>query len=132
MCLDSHSGYYSIARSRAEALAGQTEMSQAKVAMTLAEAFKTTPIHRVAGRTGDRTAFVTSRPCHVPHHTMSDVGLIGSDHVPMPGDVSLAQNGVLFPDAWSECRAMSSRCGASPLRRISQPYNFLCIPDVTT
>jgi magnesium chelatase family protein len=67
-------------------------------AMTLAEATETTRIHRVAGLTGDRTALVTIRPCGAPHHTISDVGLIGGGHVPMPGDVSLAHHGVLFLD----------------------------------
>ena len=42
-------------------------------AMTLAEAIETTSIHRVAGLTGDRTAWVTTRPCRAPHHTISDV-----------------------------------------------------------
>jgi magnesium chelatase family protein len=73
-------------------------------AMTLAEAIETTRIHRVAGLTGDRTARVTTRPCHAPHHPISDVGLIGGGHVPMPGEVSLAHNGVLFLDAWPEFR----------------------------
>jgi len=73
-------------------------------AMTLAEAIETTRIHRVAGLTGDRTAWVTTRPCRAPHHTISDAGLIGGGHVPMPGEVSLAHNGVLFLDAWPEFR----------------------------
>jgi magnesium chelatase family protein len=67
-------------------------------AMTLAEAIETTRIHRVAGLTGDRTALVTTRPCRAPHHTSSDAGRIGGGHVPMPGEVSLAHNGVLFLD----------------------------------
>jgi magnesium chelatase family protein len=73
-------------------------------AMTLAEAIESTRIHRVAGLTGDRTALVTTRPCRAPHHTISDVGLIGGGHVPMPGDVSLAHNGVRFLDEWPEFR----------------------------
>jgi magnesium chelatase family protein len=73
-------------------------------AMTLAEAMETTRIHRVAGRTGARTAWVTTRPCRAPHHTLSDAGLIGGGHVPMPGEVSLAHNGVLFLDELPECR----------------------------
>jgi magnesium chelatase family protein len=73
-------------------------------AMTLAEALETTRIHRVAGLTGDRTALVTTRPCRAPHHTISNAGRIGGGHVPMPGDVSLAHNGVLFLDARPECR----------------------------
>jgi hypothetical protein len=70
----------------------------------LAEAIETTRIHSVAGLTGDRTALVTARPCRAPHHTISDVGLIGGGHVPMPGDVSLAHNGVLFLDELPEFR----------------------------
>ena len=73
-------------------------------AMTLAEAIETTRIHRVAGRTGDRTALVTTRPCLAPHQTISDAGLIGGRHVPMPGEVSLAHNGVRFLDEWPEFR----------------------------
>jgi magnesium chelatase family protein len=61
-------------------------------------------IHRVAGRTGDRTALVTTRPFRAPRHSISDAGLIGGGHVPMPGEVSLAHNGVLFLDEWPECR----------------------------
>jgi magnesium chelatase family protein len=66
--------------------------------MTLAEAIDTTRIHRVAGLTGDRTAWVTTRPCRAPHHTISDAGLIVGGHVRMPGKVSLARHGVLFLD----------------------------------
>jgi magnesium chelatase family protein len=70
--------------------------------MTLAEAIDTTRIHRVAGRTGARTAWVTTRPCRAPHPTISDAGLIGGGHVPMPGKVSLAHHGVLFLDELPE------------------------------
>jgi magnesium chelatase family protein len=72
--------------------------------MTLAEGIETTRIHSVAGLTGDRTALVTTRPCRAPHQTISDAGLIGGGHVPMPGDVSLAHNGVLFLDELPEFR----------------------------
>jgi hypothetical protein len=101
---DRRSEGWSIARSRAEVLAGQTDLSGAKTAMTLAEAIETTRIHRVYGRTGDRTALVTTRPFRAPHHTISDAGLIGGGHVPMPGEVSLAHNGVLFLDELPEFR----------------------------
>ena len=73
-------------------------------AMTLAEAIETTRIHSVAGLTGDRTALVTTRPFRAPHHTISDAGLIGGGQVPMPGEVSLAHNGVLFLDELPEFR----------------------------
>jgi magnesium chelatase family protein len=72
--------------------------------MSLAEALDTTRLHRVAGLTGDRTAFVTTRPFRAPHHTISDVGLIGGGQVPMPGEGSLAHNGVLVLDERPECR----------------------------
>jgi magnesium chelatase family protein len=71
-------------------------------AMTLPEAIDTTCIHRVAGLTGERTACVTTRPFRAPHHTISDVGLIGGGQVPMPGEVSLAHHGVLFLDELPE------------------------------
>jgi magnesium chelatase family protein len=70
--------------------------------MTRPEALETTRIHRVAGLTGARTALVTTRPFRAPHHTGSDVGLIGGGQVPMPGEVSLAHHGVLFLDELPE------------------------------
>jgi magnesium chelatase family protein len=73
-------------------------------AMTLAEAIETTRIHHVAGLTGARTALMTTRPYCAPHYTLSDVRLIGGSHMPMPGDVSLVHNGVLFLDELPECR----------------------------
>jgi magnesium chelatase family protein len=84
-------------------------------AMTLAEAIATTRIHRVAGLTSARTAWVTTRPCRAPHHPISDAGLIGGGHVPMPGDVSLAHHGVLFLDERPEFRR---HC----LEVLRQPY----------
>jgi magnesium chelatase family protein len=81
--------------------------------MTLAEAIDTTRIHSVAGLTGRRTAFVTTRPFRAPHHTISDVGLIGGGQIPMPGEVSLAHHGVLFLDELPECR----RHGLAGLRQ---------------
>jgi magnesium chelatase family protein len=73
-------------------------------AMSTAEALETTRIHRVTGRTGARTAVVTTRPCRAPHHTISDVGLIGGGQVPLPGEVSLAHHGMLFLDELPEFR----------------------------
>jgi magnesium chelatase family protein len=72
--------------------------------MTLAEAIETTRIDSVAGLTGDRTAFVTTRPFRAPHHTISDVGLIGGGQVPLPGGVSLAHRWVLVLEAPAACR----------------------------
>jgi predicted ATPase with chaperone activity len=73
-------------------------------AMTLAEAIETKRIHSAAGLTSDRTAWVTTRLCRAPHHAISDAGLIGGGHVPMPGEVSLAHHGVLFLDELPEFR----------------------------
>jgi magnesium chelatase family protein len=66
--------------------------------------YKTTRMHRVAGLTGDHTAFVTTRPFRALHHTISDVGLIGGSRVPRPGDMSRAHNGILFLDELPEFR----------------------------
>jgi magnesium chelatase family protein len=73
-------------------------------AMSLAEALETTRIHRVAGRTGARTALVPMRPCRTPHYTISAVGRIGGGQVPRPGEVSLAHNGVCCLDELPEFR----------------------------
>jgi magnesium chelatase family protein len=73
-------------------------------AIAVAEAIETTRIYSVAGLTGDRTAWVTTRPCRAPQRPISDAGLIGGGHVPMPGDVSLAHNGVLFLNELPEFR----------------------------
>ena len=81
-------------------------------AITLAEAIETTRIHRVAGLTGDRTALVTTRLFRAPHHPISDAGLIGGGHVPMPGEVSLMHHGMLFlDDTAGVCRhVLEGRC----------------------
>jgi magnesium chelatase family protein len=70
--------------------------------MTLAEAIETTRIHRVAALTGHQAACVTTRPCRAPHHTISDVGVIGGGQMPMPGEVSLAHHGLLCLDELPE------------------------------
>ena len=72
--------------------------------MTLVEARETTRIRRIAGLTGRHPAVVTARPCRAPHHTISDVGLIGGGQVPRRGEGPLARHGVLFLDELPECR----------------------------
>jgi Magnesium chelatase, subunit ChlI len=72
--------------------------------MPLRTSNATTCIHRGAGRTGARTAWVTTRPCRAPHHTLSAVGLMGGGQAPMLGAVSLAHHGVRFWDEMPERR----------------------------
>ena len=69
--------------------------------LSLDEALETTKIHSVAGILGGDSILGT-RPFRAPHHTISDAGIIGGGHVPKPGEVSLAHNGVLFLDELPE------------------------------
>ena len=70
--------------------------------MTLDEALETTKIHSVAGMNTSKFGIIHNRPFRSPHHTISDVGLIGGGTVPKPGEVSLSHNGVLFLDEFPE------------------------------
>jgi magnesium chelatase family protein len=66
---------------------------------------ESTLIHRVAGRPGDCTALITTRPFPAPHHTTSDVELIGGGHIPMLGEVPLAHHRMLFLGELPELRS---------------------------
>jgi magnesium chelatase family protein len=71
--------------------------------LTINEALETTKIHSVAGKTGKGgKGLVTQRPFRSPHHTISDVALVGGGNNPQPGEISLAHNGVLFLDELPE------------------------------
>lgn len=70
--------------------------------MTLEEALQTTVIHSVAGKLSSSETLITRRPFRSPHHTISDVALVGGGSFPRPGEISLAHNGVLFLDELPE------------------------------
>jgi magnesium chelatase family protein len=70
--------------------------------LVLDEALETTKIHSVAGKIDDNTSLMTKRPFRSPHHTISDVALVGGGTFPQPGEISLAHNGVLFLDELPE------------------------------
>lgn len=70
--------------------------------LSLQEALETTKIHSVVGLTSPDSALITNRPFRNPHHTVSDVALVGGGTNPKPGEISLAHNGILFLDELPE------------------------------
>ncbi len=88
---------------------------------TLREALETTKIHSVAGKIDQETSLMTQRPFRSPHHTISDVALVGGGKFPQPGEISLSHNGVLFLDELPEFKRTVLEVMRQPLedRRIT-------------
>ena len=88
--------------------------------LSLDESLETTKIHSVAGTLGAAESLMTTRPFRAPHHTISDVALVGGGANPKPGEISLAHNGVLFLDELPEFKR-------AVLEVMRQPLESRCI-----
>jgi len=109
--------------------------------LSLSEALETTKIHSVAGNLGKADSLISVRPFRAPHHTISDAGLVGGGSFPMPGEISLAQNGVLFLDELPEFKRTVLEVMRQPMEdrkvRISRskisieyPSNFMLVASM--
>ena len=109
--------------------------------LTMQEALETTKIHSVAGKVGAGAGLLSARPFRAPHHTISDVALVGGGSNPQPGEISLAHNGVLFLDELPEFKRAVLEVMRQPLeeRRVTVarakvsiefPANFMLIASM--
>jgi len=109
--------------------------------MSLQEALETTKIHSVAGKLGESSSLIAQRPFRSPHHTISDVALVGGGGNPQPGEISLSHNGVLFLDELPEFKRTVLEVMRQPLeeRRVTIsrarvtvdfPANFMLIASM--
>lgn len=83
--------------------------------LTLEEALETTKIYSVAGKLLSDSTLITRRPFRSPHHTASDMSLVGGGSVPQPGEISLSHNGVLFMDEFPEFRRTALEVMRQPM-----------------
>lgn len=109
--------------------------------LTLQEALETTKIHSVAGKLPGDVGLLTTRPYRSPHHTISDVALVGGGGNPQPGEISLAHNGVLFLDELPEFKRAVLEVMRQPMEerkvtisraRVSTDYpcNFMLVASM--
>ncbi len=109
--------------------------------LSLAESLETTQIHSVAGKLKGGTGLITQRPFQAPHHTVSQVALVGGGTNPMPGEISLAHNGVLFLDELPEFQRTALEVLRQPLEdrtitvsrakySIDYPCNFMFVASM--
>ncbi len=109
--------------------------------LTLREALETTKIHSVAGKIGKNFGLMTTRPFRSPHHTISDVALVGGGTYPQPGEISLAHNGVLFLDELPEFKRTALEVMRQPLEdrkstisrakfSVEYPANFMLVTSM--
>jgi magnesium chelatase family protein len=109
--------------------------------LTLQEALETTKIHSVAGKLGKETGLLTIRPYRSPHHTISDVALVGGGGHPLPGEISLSHNGVLFLDELPEFKRTVLEVMRQPMEErrvtisrakvsIDYPANFMLVASM--
>ncbi len=109
--------------------------------LSLQEALETTKIHSVAGKLPENTSLVSKRPFRSPHHTISDVALVGGGGIPQPGEISLAHNGVLFLDELPEFKRAVLEVMRQPMEErrvtisrakvaIDFPANFMLIASM--
>ncbi len=109
--------------------------------MTLLEALETTKIHSVAGKLSKVNGLIARRPFRSPHHTISDVALVGGGGNPQPGEISLAHNGVLFLDELPEFKRTVLEVLRQPLEEhhvsisrakaaVDYPANFMLVASM--
>lgn len=106
--------------------------------LDLHESLETTKVHSVAGLLDERDALVHERPFRSPHHTVSDVALVGGGNHPQPGEISLAHNGVLFLDELTEFKRTTLEVLRQPVESrsvtisrarftVTYPCNFILL-----
>ncbi|MCL2098180.1 MAG: YifB family Mg chelatase-like AAA ATPase [Bacteroidales bacterium] len=109
--------------------------------LTLQEALETTKIHSVAGKMDKNSGLIAKRPFRSPHHTISNIGLVGGGTNPQPGEISLAHNGVLFLDELPEFQRTVLEVMRQPLEdrhitvsraryTVDYPANFMLVASM--